>query len=63
MRAHEDVFIRKDGTFFKVTCAARPIFEAGIPVSTVIEVRDITEEKRASAALTESEAPFPQYGR
>jgi PAS domain S-box-containing protein len=58
MRGHEDVFIRKDGTFFPVTCAARPIFEGGVPVSTVIEVRDITEEKRASAALIESEARF-----
>jgi PAS domain S-box-containing protein len=58
MRAHEDVFIRKDGTFFPVSCAARPIFEGSIPVATVIEVRDITEEKRASAALVESEERF-----
>jgi PAS domain S-box-containing protein len=58
LRAHEDVFIRKNGTFFPVSCSARPIFEVGIPVATVIEVRDITEEKRASAALVESEARF-----
>jgi PAS domain S-box-containing protein len=58
MRAHEDVFIRKGGEFFNVTCAARPIFEAGIPVATVIEVRDITKEKRARIALSESEARF-----
>jgi PAS domain S-box-containing protein len=58
MRAHEDVFIRKNGEFFNVTCAARPIFEGGVPVSTVIEVRDITKEKRAIAALSESEARF-----
>ncbi|MDX5437444.1 MAG: PAS domain S-box protein, partial [Pontibacter sp.] len=58
MRAHEDVFIRKDGTFFNVTCAARPIMENGIPAYTIIEVRDITEEKRAQEAILESEARF-----
>ncbi|MFN6946409.1 MAG: PAS domain S-box protein [Cytophagaceae bacterium] len=45
IRAHEDVFIRKDGTFFPVSCAASPIFSNGVPIATVIEVRDITEEK------------------
>lgn len=58
MRAHEDVFIRKDGTFFPVSCAASPIFENGVPVATVIEVRDITEEQVARIALEESEARF-----
>ncbi|WP_299818306.1 CHASE domain-containing protein [uncultured Pontibacter sp.] len=58
VRAHEDVFIRKDGTFFSVTCAARPILESGIPKATIVEVRDITEENRAQQALIESEARF-----
>ncbi|GHA64891.1 CHASE domain-containing protein [Pontibacter akesuensis] len=58
MRAHEDVFIRKDGTFFNVTCAARPIMENGLPIFTIIEVRDITDEKQAREAIIESEARF-----
>ncbi|HEY4650761.1 MAG TPA: CHASE domain-containing protein [Pontibacter sp.] len=58
MRAHEDVFIRKDGTFFDVTVAARPIMENGLPIFTIIEVRDITEEKRAQQTIIESEARF-----
>jgi PAS domain S-box-containing protein len=58
MRAHEDVFVRKDGTFFDVTCAARPIIENGIPTATIIEVRDITEEKRIQQTIVESEARF-----
>lgn len=58
IRAHQDVFIRKDGTFFPVSCAASPIFENGVPVSTVIEVKDLTEEKKAEAALRESEDKF-----
>jgi signal transduction histidine kinase len=45
------VFFRKDGSSFLVSCAASPIFEGGVPVSTVIEVRDISEEKRAQTAL------------
>lgn len=58
MRAHEDIFIRKDGTFFNVTCAAQPILEKGVPAYTIIEVRDITDEKRAQQAIIESEARF-----
>ncbi|WP_207536172.1 ATP-binding protein [Desertivirga arenae] len=51
MRAHEDLFFRKDGTSLPVLCAASPIFEDGVPVATVIEVRDISEQKKASALL------------
>ncbi len=46
IREHEDVFIRKNGEFFPVLVAASPIFKDGKPVSTVIEVRDISERKR-----------------
>jgi PAS domain S-box-containing protein len=53
IRAHEDIFIRKDGTFFPVLCAAMPIKESGEAVGTVIEVRDLTEEKRAQQGLLE----------
>lgn len=45
VRAHEDLFIRKDGEFIPVSCAASPIFENGRPVSTVIEVRDLRQQK------------------
>jgi PAS domain S-box-containing protein len=51
VRAHEDVFFRKDGTSFPVTCAASPIHKDGSPVSTVLEVRDITASKQAERAL------------
>jgi PAS domain S-box-containing protein len=51
VRAHEDVFIRKDGSFFPVVCAASPILEGGVPVGTVVEVRDVTAERAADAAL------------
>lgn len=55
IRAHEDVFIRKDGTFFPVMCSASPIIERGEPIATVIEVRDITEEKAVREQIRNSE--------
>src|SRR6476661_4091510 len=51
MRAHKDLFFRKDGSSFPVLCAASPIFENGEPVSTVIEVRDITEQQKYEAEI------------
>jgi PAS domain S-box-containing protein len=51
MRAHEDLFFRKDGTSLPVLCAVSPIFENGVPVATVIEVRDNTEQKKAEMLL------------
>jgi PAS domain S-box-containing protein len=51
IRGLEEVFIRKDGTFFPVRCAASPIIQEGRPVATVIEVQDITQQQRAERAL------------
>ncbi|MDX5422791.1 MAG: PAS domain S-box protein, partial [Hymenobacteraceae bacterium] len=58
MRAHEDVFVRKDGSFFNVSCAVQPIVESGSESYAIIEVRDITDEKQAQQAIIESEARF-----
>ena len=43
---YEDTFVHKDGHFYPVRFSGRPIFEGGKAVGTVIEVQDITEEKR-----------------
>jgi PAS domain S-box-containing protein len=51
VRAHEDLFFRKDGTAFSVMCAASPIFKNGRPVATVIEIRDITHQKQIDGEL------------
>ncbi|MCJ8163807.1 CHASE domain-containing protein [Pontibacter sp. E15-1] len=58
MRSYEDVFIRKDGTFFTVSCSVQPIEDSGAGTYAIIEVRDITEEKQAQQAIVESEARF-----
>jgi PAS domain S-box-containing protein len=51
---YEDTFIHKDGHFYPVRCSGRPIFEGGKAVGTVIEVQDITEEKRLLQAEREA---------
>jgi PAS domain S-box-containing protein len=51
VQGHADIFVRKNGTFFPVLCAAKPIHEDGKPVGTVIEVRDVTEQKQVQEAL------------
>ena len=47
----EDVFVHKDGHFYPVAFTASPLRDGAVPVGTVIEVRDTTEEKRAAEAL------------
>jgi len=51
----DDLFVRKDSTFFPVRYTASPIFRGGIPIGTVIEFQDLTEAKRAERALRDSE--------
>ncbi|WP_144266351.1 PAS domain S-box protein [Pontibacter ummariensis] len=58
VRGHEDVFIRKDGSFFPVSCAASPIQENGKLIGTVVEVRDVSQERRAQQEVMESSERF-----
>ena len=51
LRGHQDVFVRKNGDFFPVVCHACLIYREEEPVGTVIEVRDVTDEKRAADDL------------
>jgi PAS domain S-box-containing protein len=60
---YEDVFIRKNGEFFPVVCAAKPIVENGRPAGTVIEVRDVTREKQAEEALVRAKEEAEQANR
>ncbi|MBJ6117654.1 CHASE domain-containing protein [Pontibacter sp. BT310] len=58
IRALEEVFVRKDGSYFDAMCAVQPIIENDSISYTIIEVRDITDEKRTQQAIIESEARF-----
>jgi PAS domain S-box-containing protein len=47
----EEVFVHRDGHFYPVAFTASPILEAGRPVGTIIEARDISEDKRVERRL------------
>jgi PAS domain S-box-containing protein len=51
----DDVFTRKDGSMFPVAYTSAPIKMDGEIVGAVLSFRDITERKRAQAALQQSE--------
>jgi PAS domain S-box-containing protein len=63
VEGYEDVFIRKNGEFFPVICAAKPIVENGMPAGTVIEVRDVTREKKAEDAILRAKEEAEQANR
>ncbi len=59
VRNVEYTMLRQDGTPFHASLSASVIRdEEGIPVSFVSVVRDVTEQKRAAAALQESEEKY-----
>ena len=60
VRSHEDLFFRKNGESFPVECNARPIEEGDKQIGTVIEVRDLTDERLAAEKLQEIESRFEQ---
>jgi PAS domain S-box-containing protein len=53
LRDHEDVFVRKDGTFFPARCDVSPLAIEGRQLGAVWEVRDRTREARAEEAKRE----------
>jgi hypothetical protein len=56
----EEVFVHKDGSFYSVSYTASPMRDENEIRGTVIEVRDMTQEKQAEQALRDSEARFRQ---
>jgi len=44
VRNHRDLFFRKSGDSFQVSCAASSIIMDGVPVLKVLEIRDISAE-------------------
>jgi len=58
VRHHVDMFFRKDGSSFEVSASATPIVRGGAVAFTIIEMRDISAERRAEARLRHSEQLF-----
>ncbi len=52
--SRDEVFVRKDGTFFPITVISSPIIEKGKIVAAVAAFRDISEEKALEKALQRS---------
>jgi PAS domain S-box-containing protein len=55
---HEDVFIRRDGTFFDVVYSSSPIREGEKITGVVVVFRDDTERRKAAYALKVSEIRY-----
>ena len=55
LRDFEDVFVKKDGSFFDVMYSCSPIIRNGSISGLIVVFRDITEIKRSQLALKESE--------
>jgi PAS domain S-box-containing protein len=52
---HEDVFVRKDGTFFDVIYSSAPLKAGAEIVGLVVVFRDVSERKRAEESLREAD--------
>jgi PAS domain S-box-containing protein len=57
---YEDVFIKKDGSFFDVMYSASPIIRGGKKEGLIVVFRDVTEQKEAEKKLAESQEQLRQ---
>jgi len=62
IRESEDIFIRKDGSFFPVVFSASPMKVGGVTKGLVISFRDDTERRETEAALRQSERIYRGIG-
>ena len=60
IRDHEDMFCRKDGSTFPVICNTKLVAENGRMIGAVMEVRDVTEARRAASEIAETQQRFRQ---
>jgi PAS domain S-box-containing protein len=56
LKDHDDVFIRRDGSFFPVIYSSAPLVTDGKVAGLVVVFRDVTERKHAEEKVHRSEA-------
>ena len=61
LKRHRDVFMRKNGSTFPVSCSLSPIHREGLPAGTLLEFRDITDEQVAHKALEDANRRKDQF--
>ena len=49
MVEHEDLFVHSDGSFYNILCNVAPVIRDGRRLGTLVDLRDITEWKKADA--------------
>lgn len=61
LKKHRDVFVRKDGSTFPVSCSLSPLQRNGRAAGAVLEFRDITDELAAHKALEDANRRKDQF--
>jgi PAS domain S-box-containing protein len=61
LRKHRDLFVRKNGSSFPVSCSLSPLQRGGRSTGAVLEFRDISDELLAQKALEESNRRKDQF--
>ncbi|HEX8409111.1 MAG TPA: ATP-binding protein [Thermoanaerobaculia bacterium] len=61
LKSHRDLFVRRDGTTFPVSCSLAPLRREGRPAGAVLEFRDITDEQLAEKTLEDASRRKDQF--
>lgn len=61
LRKHRDVFVRKDGSTFPVSCSLSPLQREGRAAGAVLEFRDVSDEQAAQKTLEEANRRKDQF--
>lgn len=61
LKKHRDLFVRKDGSTFPVSCSLSPLERDGRQAGAVLEFRDITDEQLAQKTLEEANRRKDQF--